>query len=283
MDKLRNVFSISCYNLKKWCVNPRIYLVFLMIFLYLFSILSPVVTFCLRVGHPVTPYVFPYIMSSPNNVLLIMLGVVLVFCDAPFIEIDQPYIILRSGRTLWTVGHLMYIVIASFVYFLLIVLFTVLILTPCLELSAGWGKVIGTFTQTAAALQHQIVIPFEFSIYNAYTPLAAMAVSFLNCWLVASALGLLMFVLNLNFSRVAGVLAASLLIFWQLASTKTWTGFSKFSPVSWVSLARIDTTGTTLYPTLGYVYTALALMFILLSVACVRSMRRRDIDVLKSV
>ena len=283
MDKLSNVYSIAFYNLRKWLTNPRIYLIFFMIFLYLHSILSPIITFCFNSEYNISLYLFPFIMSDVRSVLLIMLGIVLLFCDAPFIDIDQPYIIMRSGRTVWVWGQIVYIGMASFIYFFIIILFSILILFPCLKFDPEWGKVIGTFAQTNVAPQHNIVIPFAFSIYNAYTPIGAMCVTFLNSSFISFALGLLMFVLNLNLSRFTGALGATLLVLWQVVVTNTWTGFTRFSPVSWVSLSRIDTTTSTLYPSLKYIYITITIMIILLSILCMRSMKKRDIDVLKSV
>ena len=36
--------------------------------------------------------------------MMLFLGVVLLFCDAPFIEDEQPYIMLRSGRRICSSG-----------------------------------------------------------------------------------------------------------------------------------------------------------------------------------
>lgn len=283
MVNIKKIFSISLYHIRKWPINPRIYLIFIMIFLYLHSILNPINIFCNHMNQPITPYVFPFLMSHTNSVLLIMFGVALLFCDAPFVEIDQPYIILRSGRRIWVAGNILYILIASLIYISAILIFSLLILSPNLEFSMDWGKVIGTFAQTNISPRHNIFIPFSFSIFNAYPPVLALCISFLNCWLISFALGMLMFVLNLNFSRFAGILGASLLIFWQVAVTKMWTGFTKFSPVTWVSLAQIDTNNSTLYPSLQHVYISITIAIIILTILCMTSMRKRDIDILKSV
>ena len=283
MGNLKNIFLICIYNLKKWPSNARIYLVFFSVFLYLHSILLPISDFCLKSGYSITPYLFPFIMSDSNSVLLFTLGIVLLLCDAPFIEEDQPYIILRSGRKLWTLGQMLYMCLATFLYFAFIIIMSLIILLPYLEFSLDWGKVIGTFAQTSVAPQHNITIPFSFYIFNSYKPLAALSISFLNCWLVSFVLGLLMFLLNLNFSRFVGILISSILIFWQVVVTKTWTGFTKYSPVTWLSLSRIDTTSSTLYPTLQYIYIVIIISILILVALCLRSMNTQDINTLKSI
>ena len=283
MGDVKAICAIALYNLRKWAINPRIYLIFVMVTLYLHSILSPIRNFCVQASHNITPYVFPFIMSHTNSILLIMLGIALLFCDAPFIEIDQPYIIMRSGRTVWALGNLLYMLIASFIYFFFVLTCSIALLSPYLEFSLDWGRVIGTFAQSNVAPQQNIFVPFSFTIYNAYTPIAALLISFSNCCLIAFIVAMLMFVLNMNYSRFSGILAAAILLFWQVVVTNTWTGFTKFSPVTWVSLSSIDTNGSTLYPSLLYIHTAIVSMVILLSLLCVFSIKKRDIDILKSV
>lgn len=283
MDKLKCSISISLYQFKKWLIDPRIYVIFISIFLYLHSLLSPILEFCLYSGYSITPFVFPYVMCQSISVMLIMLGVILLFCDAPFIGAEQPYIIMRSGRKQWVYGSILYIALASAIFFFIIILFTVIILFPVIEFSSGWGKVIGTFVQTSVASQHGISLPFSHAIFIGYTPLQAMLVSFTISCLVAFLLGMIIFTLNLKFTRSAGVVGALLLILWQMAVTKTWTGFVRYSPVSWVSLSNIDIFSSTLYPSLGYVYIVLlsaALIAIFLSLLF---MQNKDIQVLKSV
>lgn len=283
MDKISKIFLIAVYHIRKWALNPRVYLIALMSALYLHSILSPVVRFCMQSGYGVSPFLFPYILSHTTSVMIFFFGIVLLFCDAPFVELDQPYLILRSGRTTWLLGQMLYIVIGSLLYIAFFFVATILILSPCLEWGSAWGKVVGTFAQTTVALDHGIVIPFSKTIYHGYSPLGAMLACFLNSLLVSSFLGFLMFLVNLKFSRVSGVLFACLLILWQAAVTKTWTGFTHFSPLTWVSLSQIDITGSTLYPSQPYVLVCLSVLLAGLLFLCTRVMKHKDIDVLNAI
>ena len=110
MGKVFACFSIALHNFKKWAVNPRLYILLLMEVLYLHSRLSPVGELCARTGYKVTPYLLPFLLDEGSAVMMLFLGVVLLFCDAPFIEDEQPYIMLRSGRRIWFIGQMLYIV-----------------------------------------------------------------------------------------------------------------------------------------------------------------------------
>ena len=68
-----------------------------------------------------------------------------------------------------------------------------------------------------------------------------------------------------------------------MVTYKTWYWFVNISPVSWVNLSRVDYDGSSIYPSLTYILLALLALFAVLSVTSWVTLRRRNIDVLKSV
>lgn len=107
--------------------------------------------------------------------MMLFLGVVLLFCDAPFIEDEQPYIMLRSGRRIWFIGQMLYIVVASVLYLIVLYFISVLVLLPHIEWSAEWGKLLSTFSQTSAAgAKNGISIPFARVITARFDPIPAV-------------------------------------------------------------------------------------------------------------
>lgn len=140
MGKVFACFSIALHNFKKWAVNPRLYILLLIEVLYLHSRLSPVGELCARTGYKVTPYLLPFLLDEGSAVMMLFLGVVLLFCDAPFIEDEQPYIMLRSGRRIWFIGQMLYIVMASVLYFIVLYFISVLVLLPHIEWSTVWAS-----------------------------------------------------------------------------------------------------------------------------------------------
>ena len=67
-------------------------------------------------------------------------GLILLLCDAPFIESDHPALLLRSGRRTWTAGQVLYIAGTSAVYFAVVYLLTVLVLLPHVALSQAGAR-----------------------------------------------------------------------------------------------------------------------------------------------
>jgi hypothetical protein len=216
--------------------------------------------------------------------LLIMLGIVLLFCDAPFIDAHQPYVIIRSGKRDWLLGQILYIMLASTLYFLFIALISVLMLMPNLTFSSQWGKILGTLALTDAGNQFEIGLPISYQLQLTYTPIAAMVWSFFMNWLVGTFLGLLMFVFNMHFKREIGAVVATALVFLEYFCFEA-NGFLLFSlsPVSWASLDNLDTSHTSALPSLTYAVTALLGLNLMLMLLAVLSIRKKNIDVLPPV
>lgn len=282
MGRLRKVLFISGNNFKKWAVNPRTYIVLLLIIGYITMMLSCISTFLDESSYQITPWVFPFFMAQPYNLLMILLGLILLFCDAPFIESEQPYIVMRAGRKTWTAGQLAYIAVSSAIYFFTVALLTVLILLPHMSLETGWGKVINSFSQNGAG-RYGVVFPFDYTIVSNFTPLQAMLLEYVLCWLMGVFLGLLMFVLNLAISRSAGVIAAGAFSVLPLFVRRSDYWLHYISPGSWTSLSVINFSGTSSFPSPVYVFFGYTLLIAVLTGAALLLMRQRDIDVLKSV
>ena len=81
----------------------------------------------------------------------------------------------------------------------------------------------------------------------------------------------------------AGAICAAALAILPLFVERAGWWMHYISPVSWASLSVVDLTGTTAFPSLGYVLAVLAGGNALLALLAFLAMGRRDIDVLKSV
>lgn len=281
--KISVIFSIAQNNIKKWAVNPRVYLVVVLLLAYFHSRIAPIYNFCVQYDTKISPFLFPYFLSDDHVVLMVTLAAMLLFCDAPFIDSEQPYILLRSGRKKWVLGQFAYIATAAAIFTLVLYALTLLLLLPQLELGTAWGKVIGTLVQTNTGTAAGVTVPFDRYIFFGYTPIAATLLSLFLCFSVVFFMGALMFYVNLRVNRMVGTIACALLVLWQVVVRKTNTFFICFSPVSWMKLAQIDMNGTTVYPSLAYVLIALYGMIAVLVVLSVLRIRRTNIDVLKSV
>lgn len=283
MHSIKEVLEISFRNIKKWVINPRIYIILAIVFLYMQSILFPIREFCDNVGVNITPYVLPFFMTEPYSAIIICLLVVLIFCDAPFVDQEHSYVILRAGRKKWFAGQILYMLLASMIYTMVLVLLSNLILVPYVGLDTSWGKVINTLAQRGIGFQHGISIPFDNTILQDFSGIKAMVLQGSLCFLLFFFLGNIIFLFNSCISRRAGGIGAVVVILFPRIAADIAPKISYISPVSWISLSNLDVNRINHYPTPMYAFLILIIGSLLMIVLSFLVLRKRDVEVQRSI
>lgn len=271
--------SLRCAlnNFRKWTGNPKIWVVGAFLVLYLSYLLSGVNDFCRDAGHPIGPWLFPFLFSNSIVHLLLTLALILLLCDAPFLDRQQVFLLLRVGRYRWAVGQMLYVALSTLVYLLAVFILTLVLTLPHLQWMEGWGKVIGTLTQTNVGERYGIMT-MPFRIMDLYEPLEALVLSFVLQWGVGIFLGLLLFFLSLWCSKalsVGGTTALALLP--SLLGFEMFNRYSYLSPVSWSNLHLIS--GQLPHLSLSYVRTALPLCIIGLAALILLTIHKNTLTV----
>ncbi len=280
MDKLCKSFSICINNIRKWFTNPRIYILCALLIIIVVYYVGPIRAFSRNVGYRVTPWVFSFLSDSFQVQMWIMLGIVFLFCDAPFIDEGQPYLMIRSGRITWGVGQVLYIMLGTAIYFLFITFVSLIVLSPNMFLSTDWGKVLRTLAQGSNAK----MLPISNKIVTLYSPINSFALSLLLEWCAGTMLGLIIFVANIRLNRAMGAIIASAVVFMDILIVNTLPySMFRFSPVSMARLSILDPTGLSLFPSNTYAYIFFAVSILILSVISVLSVRKCDIQILPQV
>lgn len=106
-----------CNNFRKWKSSYRVFIVFLSVLVFTFIREDYLRQYAQDVGLAVTPYFFAFQMDDGITRMLFYFGVVLLFCNAPFMDDQQMFVLVRTGRLRWFAGQLAYIVAANLVYF----------------------------------------------------------------------------------------------------------------------------------------------------------------------
>ncbi|HEY4554560.1 MAG TPA: hypothetical protein VIG80_15310 [Bacillaceae bacterium] len=282
--RLYKVAWCVCFqNLRKWSSNYRVWVIAILLIILTHNFTKDIGYFARDIGINVSPWIFPFLFTQKYIKLLFFFPLVLLFCDAPFVDNNQPYIISRSGRTPWSIGQIGYIFIASSAYFLFLVFLTLVVNLPNIEYTAEWGKVLGTLANTNASIQIGLKTSILSSIIHYFNPIQAMWFSFFLSWLAGIFLGLLIYVVNsVSNSRMFGVLAASFFLVLD-ASVSGRPELYRFSPVSWSNISRIDIEGTTQMPTITYIYIGFALIIGSMVIAAIVVNRKQSINVLPPI
>lgn len=269
-------------NIRKWSANPRIPLIAFLIAIFIKTYTDPVGRMVVSTGVAVTPFLFPFIMSGWYSMILLMLGIVLLFCDAPFIDEHQPYQIMRSNRKTWLTGQILYVIVGSALYFAFVIFVSSIFFVPKISFVDEWGKVWTTLARTNAASQYGLSFSVPYSIISSYHPLNALGLSFLMSWLVGSFLGLLLFVLNRFVNRAFGAFLCVAVVVFACFVNFGDVRMAYYSPITWTSLYIMDPYGLTRAPTTTYgLTTILILNTILITILYLTN--RRDVDVLEKI
>lgn len=290
MGEAGAVFTLCGMNFRKWLSNSRIKIVLLLIVLMIESYMRSIRSFTNAVQVSVTPWSLPFLMATFNSLIIIMLGFIFLYCDAPFLDEQQPYLIIRVGRKKFVCAQILYIVLSSLIYTIFIFTVTLLCSLPRLEFSLKWGKIFKTLALTDAASQFDVGFNVPNSLMLHYSPLQAMGLELLLIWLIGCFLGLMIFVLNIHFSRVIGTGCAALFVFLDMFADfyRISHGYSSnliyfFSPVSWANLTIFQSDPSELLPTLTYALTILLLMITAFILIALRSFKKKEIEVLPQI
>ena len=110
---MRRCMAVGTNALLKWVKNYRAWLVFVIIAVCVCEFTEPVFEIASRWGFAVTPWIFPFIDSQPFMKMIIYFGIILLFCNAPFLYQDQVYVMVRAGRKAYAIGQLWSMIIVT--------------------------------------------------------------------------------------------------------------------------------------------------------------------------
>lgn len=141
---VRSIFSICAQNFRKWATDYRMWVVTAIVAVMTLVYAHNVYLNAEALNSDMTLWIYPFLYSTNYYLVVFIMPLVLMFCNAPFLDKNQTFVMMRTSRVTWLCGQLLYIVIASAVYFLLIFLLSVLATVFTAEPSLEWGKMIYT-------------------------------------------------------------------------------------------------------------------------------------------
>ena len=284
MDKLRKPFTICMNGIRKWSANPRIYTLAILLAIFVLNNVNPLTKFSRAMGYRITPWVFPFLSSSVYAQMKMMFGIVFLFCDAPFINTSQPYQVIRSGRIQWGIGQVLYIMCGTAIYFMFIIILSILIISPIMFFSDSWGKILSTLAQTNAGNSFNIPLQISYQIQSSYSPIQAFCLSIILNWCCGTILGLIIFITNIYYKKSVGAAVSFMVVCLDMVIKNALPSYMyKISPVSMARLTVLDPSGISVRPTNIYAYFIFLLTIVLLSFFAVLSVRKLEIQVLPPV
>lgn len=284
MHNIKQIFLICRNNIQRSFINPRTYISFLLVLVLMQQLTQTLRKFSSAMGVKTAPWIYPYLAQKYYIQMILILGIVFLFCDAPFMNESTPFLLIRSGRRNWILGQITYIIIMSFLYYTVIVMMSVLLLYPQVQWQMGWGKILGTLAQTNAASQIGISeLLLDYRMQITYTPIAAMGYSFIISWLVGVITGLLMLVLNFCFKYIIGQMVGAAIAFLPYFAINFSSLYDIYyvSPASWMNIMIWTGDRTSKLPTKVYMSLFIGVTILALILIALVKTKKCTIDVVR--
>ncbi|MDO5382650.1 MAG: hypothetical protein Q4F06_08055 [Eubacteriales bacterium] len=275
---------ICIQNIRKWTYNKRIILCICFGLLFTYSYTGGLRLLSESMGMKMSPWLYPFLITFRYMKIVFMAPVIFIFCDAPFMDSNQPYVMLRTKRKVWNTGQILYIIAGSLLYSFILMVATVMLNIGHIRWSPYWGKVLGMAAVNPGKLsEYYTTIKVPAIVVRYYTPLQAMIFAFILMWLSFIFIGLIIYVLNMaTKTKLAGVLVAGFFVL-LTAFVDGYPIINWFSPISWNSLNNIDVAGMTTFPTITYVLGMYSIMIIVLIVITYIVSARQEVYVQEEV
>ena len=235
MGNLKKGWYVCESNFIQWRKNYRIWMIAAIETILIFRYLHGLSEYGQATGKTITPFVLPIVFAEAENSngllkVLIYLGCVMLFCNAPFLNNQKPYMILRCKRKGWYLGENMYVWLAAFLYMLFISLISLIAVLPTVSTNRLWGEIAGDFVVNQRSLipvyTWGLVMPVR--VIQNYYPLAAFIYTFIAGWLSIVFIGKLMYLLNLKIGKKTIGISAAVFFIMLDPVTVYFTNFKQY-------------------------------------------------------
>lgn len=266
-QNFRCVFSIALRNIRAWAQNFRMLMLLLLLCASVSQFCTEINDFSLSIGTQTNILgVLPYMYSSnkPYFRLIIQLGIILMFSNAPFRNDNSLFCVIRAGYKKWYIGQILYIVFALLIYVFSLFMLTNLFCIQTLGCSFSWGKTFATLRLTT-----NFVYPITEKIQLLYTPLEAFLHTVFLIFMLSVFFGLLIFLMSSLIGKASGLILSATFVLLGLMPDfcSAPALIAKISPCSLTQISLLDKTGMSLYPSVAYAHAVLGVLIIALFAA----------------
>lgn len=281
MGSVKTVWAICSQNLRKWATDYRMWTIAALLIIMVQIYVDDMQKVADLLGTKISMWIFPFLYVQYHTKVIFTLPIVLMFCNAPFTDKNQIFVHTRASRAKWLCGQVLYIFIASALYYLFIFLLTIISTSFTAEPSLEWGKTIYMIAYSDVTIEAKtFFLEIPGRILEYFSPLQAVLFTFLTSWLSAILLGIIIIFCNLiTNTRFVGIIISSALVVWTvLVKMGGWANFVRFSPISWNTLNNIDAGKMTPNPSFGYCMSVYCGLILTLIAGILIFCRRKSLD-----
>ena len=204
--KPKQILAVTRYNFRRWHKNPRIAITFCLAFVLCFLLSDKAVKFAKEYDTTMQLVeAFVWTFGDSNSILLSSLLLLLLFADMPFLSSGTPLYLVRTKRRIWITGQVIYILAATFVYLLFVLVCTVFFSMRQSFTANMWSPTAAILGYTNAG--ERVAIPALVKTLEMSWPYQSMVSIFFLMLGYTSVMVMLMLLCNLRFGQAAGVVS----------------------------------------------------------------------------
>ena len=206
MIKVKQISMVVAFYFRLWKHNSKVWTAFCLNFVICYILLGRILDFSEQ--HKTTMQIFePFIWTFDDNyaVLLISIVLILLFSDVPYLGKEVPYHLMRISRKVWLAGQVLYVILATGIYMVAILLSTIVI---CGQRCFGGNK----WSETAVKLAfsnagESLALASSSRTIEMSRPYQCMVTIIVLIFLYSCIMVFQMFVFRILFSETAGMAA----------------------------------------------------------------------------
>ncbi len=278
MNLIKKSMRVCLQKFRLSLTDIRIWIALIVVAIFIFTYEKDIFDYAYSINAKVTPWLFPFLNGQKFMRIIILLGPVLFFCNAPFVNSSNVNTIVRAGRKAVTIGNIFYIILFSIIYYIFIILLSILPFLFNIEWSSEWGTALGKLSVYPS---ESVIAIVSSKIITYFTPLQAMYFTFLLSVINSIFLGLLIYVVNsITKTRFMGTFAAVFFILCEPLSRNI-VKLMWLSPVSWSNIDYLSISSTDYLPTFEFVIISYLILFIAFIAIVYFANRHSDIRIIE--
>ena len=128
VNNIRKIWMVVVFNFRRWRYDRKIWLAFILNFIMCYFLTEKILQFSEK-ENTIMQIFEPFIWGFDDleAIFFMTLLLLLYFADIPYLGNEVPFYLCRMTRKIWLAGQVVYIVCATAIYTVAILLSTILI------------------------------------------------------------------------------------------------------------------------------------------------------------
>ncbi len=190
-------------------------------------------------GIGITLFVYPMFMTLSRGRMYALILVAMMMGEAPYYNGAEVFISMRISRFKWFVGKLIYILMLSATFQVVMMVVSVAVCAPYIGISNDWGDIIRTYI-TSIQGGVSVTGTVDSAYFLSLNPAMCMVQEFILMVLMSVIIALVIFLINGVFKNIMGTILVGIVVLIDgYLNDLSWWGIRDtqyIMPTTWVDI-----------------------------------------------